>query len=264
VSRDDHDRDDRDESRPPTKKGGGGLVLGLVLGLGALGLCLCGGVGAVVAFAYLRVGSASERMHASNNLKQIGLAMHNYHSTYNSLPPADGKLNGKPTLSWRVHLLPFIEQDILYRQFRLDEPWDSPENRRVLDTFPMPPTYAYGKMRPGQKTTPFRVFIGGGAAFESGKLTRFVGEDRNHAAFTDGMSNTLLVVEAAEEIPWTKPDELEYGQGMPLPKLGGADRPGFMALLADGSVRFVSRSTNEQTLRGFITRGGGEVPGPDW
>jgi hypothetical protein len=267
VSRDDYDRDDRDERRPPTKKGGGGgLVLGLVLGLGALGLCLCGGVGVVIAFAYLRVGSAAERMNASNDLKQIGLAMHAYHDTYNALPPADGKLNGRPTLSWRVHILPFIEQDNLYRQFRLDEPWDSPENKRVLDNFPMPPTYAYGKPRPGQKTTPFRVFLGGGAAFERGKLTRFVGQDQNHIDFKDGTSNTLLVVEAADEVPWTKPDELEYGQafGVPLPKLGGADRPGFLALLADGSVRFVSRSTSEQTLRGFITRSGGEMPGADW
>src|SRR5262245_66453972 len=100
--------------------------------------------------------------------------MHAYHDVNNALPPADGKLpGGKQTLSWRVHLLPYIEQQSLYQQFHLDEPWDSPHNQMVLNSYPMPPQYAYGKPRPGQKTTPFRVFLGGGAAFERGKLTRF-------------------------------------------------------------------------------------------
>ncbi len=263
--RDDYDRDD--EPRPPQKSGGGsGLLIGLLVGAAALVLCVCGGGGLAVYFGYQRIGSASERMMASNNLKQLGLAMHNYESTTGHLPTVDGRgRDGKPTLSWRVHLLPYIEEDILYRQFKLDEPWGSPHNRQVLDRYPMPSTFAYGRPRPDQKTTPFRVFLGGGAAFERGKITSFGGIERdNRIGFMDGSSNTFLIVEAADEVIWTKPDELEYSPTAPLPKLGHPSRNGFIAAMADGSVRFVSGSTKEATLRGVITRNGGEVIGPDF
>src|SRR5207249_2796575 len=80
---------------------------------------------------------AGRRTVSQNNLKQIGLAMHNYHDTYRHFPPqALTDKNGKPLLSWRVAVLPFIEQDNLYRQFKLDEPWDSEHNRKLLERMP--------------------------------------------------------------------------------------------------------------------------------
>ena len=73
-------------------------------------------------------------MQAVNNLRQIGLGMHNYHATYNRFPgPAITNDKGDRLLSWRVAILPFIEQQALYEQFHLDEPWDSDHNIKLLD-----------------------------------------------------------------------------------------------------------------------------------
>ena len=65
-----------------------------------------------------------------NNLKQIGLAMHNYHDRHKSLPSAyTVDKAGKPLLSWRVLILPYLDQEALYKEFHLDEPWDSEHNK---------------------------------------------------------------------------------------------------------------------------------------
>ena len=83
---------------------------------------------------------------------------------------------------------------------------------------------------------------------------------------TDGTSNTILVVEAERDIPWTKPEDIAYDPDKPLPKFGGRPLPagisganGFLASFADGSVRFISDTTDEVTLRALITKAGGEV-----
>src|SRR4051794_32667612 len=99
--------------------------------------------------------------------------MHNYSSAHGSLPPPAvyGK-DGRPLLSWRVAILPFIEQDDLYKQFRLDEPWDSPHNRRLLPK--MPKLYAPfdGSRTTQPHTTFYQVFVGKGTAFEGTKGLR--------------------------------------------------------------------------------------------
>ena len=79
------------------------------------------------------------------------------------------------------------------------------------------------------------------------------------AEITDGTSYTLLVVEAAEAVPWTKPDDLPYSQNEPLPRLGGSMQDGFAALFAHAEVRFLDRHFDERLLRGLITANGGEV-----
>src|SRR5947209_4748780 len=118
--------------------------------------------------------------------------MHNYHDTHGQLPPAVVYgADGTPLYSWRVLILPYIEQQELYQQFHLDEPWDSPHNRALLPL--MPRTYA----APGRKArllppyhTVIHVFVGQGAAFEGREGLRLPGD------FPDGTSNTLLFVEA--------------------------------------------------------------------
>src|SRR5437870_3697429 len=115
--------------------------------------------------------------------------MHNYHETHGALPPfaVVGK-QGTPLLSWRVLILPFIEQDGLYRQFKLNEPWDSPHNLRLLPRMPQ-----IFKPFDGRDTEPdktfFQVFVGTGAAFEGTTGMRL------SADFPDGTSNTILIVQ---------------------------------------------------------------------
>jgi prepilin-type processing-associated H-X9-DG protein len=205
--------------------------------------------------AVQKVRDAAGRAQSQNNLKQIGLALHNYHDVNAALPPAAiCDKRGKPRLSWRVAILPYLEQENLYKQFKLDEPWDSEHNKKLIGA--MPKTYALptAPLKPGE--TYYRALVGNGAAFETIRGTRF-------ADFTDGLSNTLLVVEAAEGVPWTKPDELEYDPEKPLPKFGTFSNGGFNALFGDGSVRFILPSIAEKTLRALITRAGGEVVDPN-
>ena len=85
------------------------------------------------------LGGGSPKARAMNNFKQMGIALHTYASSYDKLPPAVlTSPDGKPLFSWRVALLPYVEQDNLYKQLKLDEPWNSPHNKKVLDSTAMP------------------------------------------------------------------------------------------------------------------------------
>jgi Protein of unknown function (DUF1559) len=180
--------------------------------------------------------------------------MHSYHDMHGRLPPAVvyGE-DGTPLYSWRVLLLPLLEQEELYREFHLDEPWDSPHNLTLLPRMPgtyAPPRGKASKVPPHH--TVCRVFHGPGAAFEGQVGLRL--QD-----FLDGTSNTLLVVEAGEPVPWTQPEGLPYAADRPLPELPTLFRDGFRAAFADGSVRFIRRDTPEAALRALVTRNGNEL-----
>jgi hypothetical protein len=202
--------------------------------------------------------------YSASNIRQIGMALHNYHDVYRQLPPRVVRdSNGNPLYSWRVALLPFIEQDTLYKAFKLDEPWDGPHNKALLARIPR--TYTHmNDTNYLQYGTHYQVFVGPGTAFERDGLT--------FADITDGLPETLLVVEANEPVLWSKPDDLEYGPEKPVPPLGGfvskpvkiagwdvARRPGTLAVFADSNYRFIPSTTDEQTLRALITRNGGET-----
>jgi hypothetical protein len=206
-----------------------------------------------------KVREASARMQSANNLKQLALAMHNYHDTYNHFPAAAiTDKNGKPLLSWRVEILPYIEQDKLYKQFHLDEPWDSDNNKKLLEQMPKvfaAPAQSETSLK--NHETPYQGFIGKGAFFEGIKGIKA-------ADITDGMSNTIMFVEAAKTVPWSKPDDVPFDEGKLLPKVGGLSPRIFQAAMCDGSVRGIPMAIKEETLRAAITRNGGEVLGPDW
>jgi hypothetical protein len=186
--------------------------------------------------------------------------MHSYEAAHRQLPTAAVYGNdNKPLLSWRVSILPYISEEELFHEFRLEESWDSPHNIQLLPKMPI--TYAPppGKMKllPAYHTI-VHVFVGKGAAFEGRKSLRF-GPD-----FSDGTSNTILLVEAGKPVPWTKPEDLAYDPGQPLPDLYGIFSDGIRIGLADGSSRWIKKDINELTLRAAITRNGGEKFGPDW
>ena len=202
--------------------------------------------------AVQKVREAANRAKDSNNLKHMAIGMLHYHDVNDRFPAAAiCSKDGKPLLSWRVALLPYIDEDKLYKQFKLDEPWDSPHNKALLPK--MPKVYAMPVQETNKEThTHYRVFVGPQAGFELQKGRRF-------SDITDGTSNTLMIVAAAEAVPWTKPDELVYDPKGPLPKLGVFFAGGFNAAFMDGSVRTISRSVDEAVLRAAITPAGGEV-----
>jgi hypothetical protein len=200
---------------------------------------------------------STDILRSANNLKQIALAMHNYADTYNTFPPAAVcDKSGKPLLSWRVLILPFLDQEALYKEFKLDEPWDSEHNKKLLAK--MPDVYRWPGAKPDVTTTYYRVFVGNGAGFDWVMGSTF-------ANITDGSSNTLMVVTAAEAVPWTKPDELEYDTDKDVSKLIGMIAHGRAQLaMFDGSVRTLDKLPSKKTLHALITRGGGEVIGDDF
>jgi RNA polymerase sigma factor (sigma-70 family) len=198
-----------------------------------------------------KIRAAAARMQSTNNLKQIGLAMHNYAQANGTLPPAAiCDKNGKPLLSWRVALLPYIDQNRLYQQFKLDEPWDSEHNKALAET--LVKVYIHPQ-QPKDKWnfSYYRLFYGKEAMFE-------LKEGRKLADITDGTSNTIMVVEAAEGVLWTKPDDFKYDAKKPLPRFGTFSDKGFSALMGDGAVLFVSKTASEKKLRAAITANAGD------
>ncbi len=208
---------------------------------------------------------AARRAQSVNNLKQIGLALHNFHSSNNHFPGDIRGKDGKPLLSWRVQILPFLEQSGLFNEFKLDEPWDSPHNKALLER--MPVTFAVPDAPAAPGMTFYRGFSGKRTIFDP-KVPKGVGI----ASITDGTSNTIAVVEAKEAVPWTKPESDDPIRRGPRSRtklqtlrnaLGGHFTGGFNALFCDGSVRFIKDSINLMVLRALITRDGGEVISSD-
>ena len=236
----DDDFDDRPRRRRDEPKSSSGLPIVLVV-LGVCALCgvVLGGAGLLLFPAIQRVREAAARTHDSNNMKRISLAMNNYHDSNNHLPPA------QENLSWRVHLLPYMEQSNVYRQFDLNQPWDSPANKRLASQR-IPELVSVADA--GTNETRYRVFVGPGTLYEPGKRPLSFREVR------DGISTTIFAVEASETVPWPQPKELEYDRNGPLPALGVPNRrpQGFIVAMLDGSVRFVTPDVSPEVIRGGI------------
>jgi hypothetical protein len=214
------------------------------------------------------------------NLSQLGHTLRLYHDAHDGLPPAIlYDTDGKPLHSWRVLILPYMEEEKLFKEFRLHEPWDSPYNIKLLPR--MPRTYAEPRRRTAKLPpyhTVFHVFVGRGSAFEEQPKPKLA--DRFNSGpidlvklnrglkipddFPDGTEDTLLFVEAGEPVPWTKPQELRCDTDNPLPDLTGLFRDGFRACTVEGRYRFIRNDTPEATLRALISRNGGEPLPADW
>lgn len=227
------------------------LVVGLILViLAAFGLSI---------YVFNASRKEAQRMHCSNSMKEITLALHKYHDVYNAFPPlytVDN--NGKPLHSWRVLILPFIEQNVLYSEIRLDEPWDSEYNRQFHDR--MPPNYQC-------PSNPEKGCCYSGIAgeiFVPAKTANSKG-DLTFGSITDGTSNTIAIVEVKEPFCWMNPtaditlDELSKGVNEADGRVGSSHSGnGCNVGMIDGTTRFLHQTIDKAILRALGTIAGNE------
>jgi hypothetical protein len=213
-------------------------------------------LGKLLAPAIRSTRAAAGRAQAANNYRQIGIALHSYHDATGRLPAvANFDKQGKPLLSWRVHILPYIEQGQLYKEFHLDEPWDSEHNKKLIAR--MPKIYANldnPKLAADGKTTVLAP-VHKDAVFTGDKTGIRI------ADIPDGTSNTVMLVDAADDdaVIWTKPDDLKLDPDTPAKGLSARHNDRFLLLFADGSVYFAPKSIDKKTLWALFTRNGGEI-----
>ncbi|MEO2014914.1 MAG: DUF1559 domain-containing protein, partial [Fuerstiella sp.] len=194
--------------------------------------------------------SAASAAQPQNNLKSMALALHNFHDLYGRFPKSTSRNeSGDALLSWRVHLLPFLGHEDLYDQFVLEEPWDSLKNRPLADRMPDIYRTENANLEPGH--TMYLVPVGPGAAFEDANEIRII-------EFTDGTSNTLMIVQVSpeESVTWTQPGDFVFDPNSSLNGLKGVGPEGFRAAFADGRVMTVTETGD--SLKALFTRNGGE------
>ena len=251
----------RDIDDPRKNVGGRGMAIAGIV-LGAISCLWVPVMMALLLPAVQAAREAARRAQCTNNLKQIALGMHNYASVYGCFPPAATyDADGKPLVSWRVLILPYVESNPLYNQFHVNEPWDSPNNKPLGDhapaVFRCP---SEGNMMEGYTT--YKVIVDLHSMFTgkpSGVPFEFV---------SDGTSNTLAVVEGTTPVPWSKPDDLSLASSEPMLGIGSKHPGGSNVSLADGSVQFLRNSSGNplslQVLKALITRDGHEAVPPPW
>jgi hypothetical protein len=246
---------------PSPKSSSSPVIIIVVVIVCVIALCLCAGIVPALLLPAIQASrEAARRSQCNNNLKQIAIAMHNYHDTYKCFPPAYiPDENGKPMHSWRVLILPFMEQAALHQRYNFNEPWDSPTNQAVtsvvIPVFRCPSSTA----GPGSQETNYMLLTGPGTVFDGAKATNF-------AQIQDGTSNTIMIVEVeGTGVKWAEPVDLDATQlGAPLSSGGpgrtGSRHPGgIWVALCDGSVQFLPNTISQNTFQAMITKSGGEA-----
>lgn len=221
-------------------------------------------IGILVALLLPAVQAAREAARRNDSLARLrdfSIGLQNYHDTQGKFPAhASYSDDGKPLLSWRVHLLPYIEEAALYRQFHLDEPWDSEHNQKLIAQ--MPDIYQSAKS-PLQQTDGKTLYMAPiGENYVMDGTENSVGLRQ----LTDGTSKTIVLVEAdpGKAVIWTKPDDLKVDPDNPVAGLGSLYAGGiFQAAFADGHARGISKDINPETLKALFTRNGREVIGAE-
>jgi hypothetical protein len=193
-----------------------------------------------------------------DNLRQLAAALHQYAGAHaDSTLPANAlySSDGKPLLSWRVALLPYLGEEKLFKEFKLDEPWDGEHNKKLIDK--MPDVFRSPRMRRKQPgLTTYLGPVGEHLVFTGGNQKVRMAQD-----IPDGTSNTICLVDAADDraVVWTKPDDLKVDPEAPFKGLIGHYPGYFLAAFADGTVHPVPKNLPPATLWALFTRDGGEV-----
>jgi hypothetical protein len=208
------------------------------------------------------VHASNDRDFTINCLQRIVKGMQFHVEITGTLPTDICDPQGRPLLSWRVRLLPFIEQQTLYQQFHLDEPWDSPHNRQLIHHMPLNCYYfPWCKVADGVNgLTP--------CLQPRGDTTVFARDPRIVRPIRGDLSRTVLVVEAEDDqaVIWTKPQDLDFDPKHPHVGLarhwmiGYHDESGCLAGCANGEVRFIPASAGDDLVRSLFAADGATVP----
>lgn len=247
-------------SAAPPSRGGGGMGVAVVAIVGGIfALIACGGIMLALLLPALQVArSAARKAQSTNNLKQIGLALLTYESKYGTFPPAYiADENGKPMHSWRVLILPFMEQQALYDQYDFNEPWDGPNNRRLHDV--MMPAFVDPNSPDDSSMYTSYVVI-------TGEKTMFPGAEAvSMRDVPDGLSSTILVTTIGEsDIIWCEPRDIEFDSmsfaiNDPEFESISSDGPGPVPVLfGDGRVTQVDENIQEDVVKSMILRDDGK------
>lgn len=196
---------------------------------------------------------ARREKESVTNMKRIALAIMNYQMAHRTLPPqAICGATGKPLLSWRVAILPFLEEADLYNEFLRDEPWDSEHNRKLIAR--MPSALKNPMLKEAGKSN-YLAVVGVECAFDGSPAGLAL------RAISDGTSKTIEVVEADADqaVEWTKPQDWSFDRNNPMKGLGTAWPDGWHAAFADGFIKTFARDASPDTVGIAFTRSGGEV-----
>ena len=180
-------------------------------------------------------------------LKLLVLGMHNHLSREKAFPThaiysKDGKM---PLLSWRVAILPDIGEMDLYKEFKLDEPWNSTHNKKLIAK--MPDHFQDVNSEKNDGKTPFQLFTGPNTVFGSKKGLSF-------PDLLGGSNNTVFIVEGKNSVTWTEPADLSMPKEKDkLPALGGTLKKGFLAAMGDGHIQLIPYTTTAAELRALIS-----------
>lgn len=189
-----------------------------------------------------------------NKLHQVSIAMHNYYARFGSLPVANDSIkrdeHGKPLLSWRVHLLPFLEQHELYARFKLDEPWDSPHNRQLIPKMPNEYSSDYG---PGKGQTNLQAPLTRNSVFGGNQTIKF-----NDIPDGGGSTVAFILTKPEYAVPWTKPADCAIDQDDPAASIYSSDGIKTICLFVNGSVHFLRIDLDAEVWLALFGRNDGK------
>jgi hypothetical protein len=218
--------------------------------------------------AVWKIREAASRMQAQNNLKQMGLAMFNYEDNFGHFPlaftqwpPPPGA--GQPQMSWRVAILPYIEEGPLFDTFNPQEPWDGPSNRmfqsQPVRVYQFPPD-------PPSPQTYFQVFVTAPRKKPHSMFNHPTDANNKvgHRDVLDGTSYTILIAEGPNSVLWVSPQDMAFDPDWTAPPLGSHGRGGSVVGMADGSTRVIPPSMSPTTQKALMTRDGDERIDPNW
>lgn len=220
-------------------------------------------VGVLVALLLPAIQSAREAARRSvslNTVRQIELGLFQYETENGHLPAyASFDAKGNPLLSWRVHVLPFLDEQALYEEFHLDEPWDSPHNSKLIPRMPAFYRSPVSKLPAEQGKAGYLGVLGKECAFTGQK------EGLKMSAVGDGLSNTVNLVQVSDDAAevWTRPADWKMAPENLKQGLGGVHVGGWVVGFMDGSCRFMSNDIDDALWAALLTTSGNESIGPN-